>query len=135
MKKILALFGLLMLFACSEKPATLDGEYKMLNAPDNADITIGFDGSNYFGKSAINRYSGTFKKDGTKIKFDMARSTLMAGPENLMKIEQQYLQNLSKVTSFSLTKNQLTLKGDNVNLSFAKQTDTVQKNSSKPKQN
>lgn len=122
MKKILAVFGFLTLLACCEKNQSLDGEYKMLKAPDEAQITIGFEGSRYFGQSAINRYFGTFEKDGNHITFGPAGATMMAGPENLMKIEHEYLQNLAKVNSFSLKGKTLTLSGpNNISFSFEKQ--------------
>ena len=121
MKKILSLCSILMLFACSNKAVSLDGEYKMLNAPENAEITIGFEGDRYFGQSAVNRYFGSFEKEGDKIKFGPAGATMMAGPEELMKAEQQYLQNLAKVTTYTINGKTLNLKGEGVNLSFEKQ--------------
>ena len=99
MKKILSLCSILMLFACSNKAVSLDGEYKMLNAPENAEITIGFEGDRYFGQSAVNRYFGSFEKEGDKIKFGPAGATMMAGPEENMKAESAVLGAIAKVAS------------------------------------
>lgn len=122
MKKILATLCLTLLFACTEKNAVLEGSYKMTNAPDNAEITIAFADARYSGKAAVNNYFGSFEKDGNKIKFGPAGSTMMAGPENLMKIERQYLQNLAKINAYSLNGKTLTLTGtDNLTLTFEKQ--------------
>lgn len=121
MKKFLSLFSVLMLFACSDKSASLDGEYKMVNAPENAEITIGFAEDRYFGNAAINRYFGSFAKNGNEIKFGPAGATMMAGPEELMKAEQQYLQDLAKVTTYAITGTMLNLTGEGVSLSFEKQ--------------
>ena len=121
MKKLLSLCSVLALFACAGKTTSLDGEYKMTNAPENAEITIGFEGDRYFGQSAVNRYFGSFEKEGDKIKFGPAGATMMAGPENLMKAEHQYLQDLAKVKTYTIEGNTLTLKGEGVSLSFEKQ--------------
>ena len=121
MKKLLSLFAVLGLFACSEKPVSLDGEYVMSNAPENAEITIGFEGERFFGKAAVNNYFGSFTKTDNTIKFGPAGSTMMAGPEPLMKVESTYLQDLSKVNGYSLQGKTLTLTGpDNLSLKFEK---------------
>lgn len=122
MKKIFAICSLLLLFACSEKNVSLDGEYKMTNAPENAEITIAFEGNRFSGQAAINRYFGTFESDGNSIKFGPAGVTMMAGPENLMNIEQKYLQDLNKITAYQLKGETLIFTGtDNVILTFDRQ--------------
>lgn len=121
MKKIFALCSVLLLMACAEKSNSLNGEYKMLNAPEGAEITLGFDDTRFFGKAAINNYFGSFEKDGNHIKLSPAGSTMMAGPENLMKVEYQYLQNLEKVDAYTLDGSKLTLTGaDNLKMVFEK---------------
>lgn len=122
MKKIFAMCSLLMMFACSEKVVSLDGNYAMTNAPENAEITIAFEGNRFSGQSAINRYFGTFETEGTTIKFAPAGMTMMAGPENLMKVEQQYMQDLNKINAYQLNGKTLTLTGpDNLTLTFDRQ--------------
>lgn len=121
MKKMLSLFAVLGLFACAEKPISLDGEYVMLNAPEDAEITIGFEGERFFGKAAVNNYFGSFTKTDKTIKFGPAGSTMMAGPEPLMKVESTYLQDLAKIDGYKLQGKTLILSGpDNLSLTFEK---------------
>lgn len=121
MKKLLSLFAVLGLFACTEKPVSLDGEYVMLNAPEDAEITIGFEGERFFGKAAVNNYFGSFTKTDKTIKFGPAGSTMMAGPEPLMKVESTYLQDLVKINGYNLQGKTLILSGpDNLSLTFEK---------------
>lgn len=113
MNKLLAAFaGILMCAACSSEPDSFVGkDYKMVNAPAEATITIGFDGaeSRYFGKSAVNRYFGSYTLDEKTLEFGPAGVTMMAGPEPLMKAEHEYLQDLSTVNSYKLEGKKLTL--------------------------
>lgn len=121
MKKLISLFAVLGLFACAEKPISLDGEYVMLNAPEDAEITIGFEGERFFGKAAVNNYFGSFTKTDKTIKFGPAGSTMMAGPEPLMKVESTYLQDLAKIDGYNLQGKTLILSGpDNLSLTFEK---------------
>lgn len=117
MSKLLSLiFGALLFTACSaEKPDSFVGkEYKLTNAPANAEITLGFDGkeNRFFGKAAINNYFGSYTLDGNKIAFGPAGSTMMAGPEELMKAESFYLQFLPQVKTYTLDGKKLTLSTD-----------------------
>lgn len=111
-KMIYAIFALFMIAACSKENSTFAGnEYKMLNTTDNAEITLGFDGkdSRFFGVAAINRYFGTYKTAGNNLTFGPAGSTMMAGPENLMKAESAYLQFLPEVKTFKIDGDKLIL--------------------------
>ena len=113
MKKLLNLFcAVVMLAACSSQDASFKGkEYKLTNAPENAEITLGFDKTeNRFFGHVVNNYFGTYEVKGTALKFGPAGVTMMAGPENLMKAESQYLMMLPKVNAFVLEENKLTLK-------------------------
>ena len=97
MSKLFSLIlGTLLFAACTaETPDSFVGkEYKLQNAPANAEITLGFDGkeNRFFGKSAINNYFGSYTLDGDKITFGPAGATMMAGPQELMTAEQEYLQ-------------------------------------------
>lgn len=104
MKKILALFmGVFMLAACSsEEQTTFKGfEYKMLNAPNNAEVTLSFDSveNRFFGK-VVNRYFGTYEVDGNNITFGPAASTLMMGPAEQMEAEYELLKALPTMKIF-----------------------------------
>lgn len=113
MKKLLALTGMMFLFGCMPKKNNLDGEYELINAMSNAQITISFDGNNFAGNSGVNRYFGTFEQSKNNIKFSTAGLTMMMGPENLMQAEQKYLKDLSEVKNFSIKNGNLVLTGDN----------------------
>ncbi len=113
MKKLLSLmFALTLTAACSVQENSFKGkEYKMNDAANNAEITLGFDAkeSRFFGR-VVNNYFGQYEMDGNTIKFGPAGATMMAGPENLMKAESQYLMTLPTVNSFVLEGQKLTLK-------------------------
>jgi len=92
---------------------------------ENAEVTLSFTAGRIAGKSACNRYSADIK-DGDNagdIHIGMAMSTRMACPDHLMKVEQTYLDALSRVDSFSFQKGRLALighskDGDTFNLLF-----------------
>lgn len=112
MKKILSVMAALLITACAAKENSFKGkEYKMNDAANKAEITLAFDAkeNRFFGK-VINNYFGKYELDGNNIKFGPAGATMMAGPENLMKAESQYLMTLPKVNSFVLEDKSLTLK-------------------------
>ena len=113
MKKLLSLmFALVLTAACSSSENSFKGkEYKMNDADNDAEIILGFDGeeNRYFGK-VVNNYFGQYEVEGNTIKFGPAGATMMAGPENLMKAESQYLMTLPTVTAFVLDGSKLTLK-------------------------
>ena len=116
MSKILSLLaGILMFSACSaQEPDSFIGkEYKLTQAPNNAEITLGFDGkeNRYFGKAAVNNYFGAYTLEGEDLSFGPAGATMMAGPEVLMAAEQEYLQFLADVKSYKLEGNKLILTG------------------------
>ncbi len=119
MKKILlTMVAALMLNACNEsEPVSLNGKNFVL-ANDNA-ITLSFDAkeNKYYGK-VLNNYFGSYTIEKNNIKFGLAASTMMAGPEAEMKKEQTYFQDLSKVTTFSLKDKVLELSGNGVSLKY-----------------
>lgn len=118
MKKILiaVLMGLTVLGCKEEKiaqKATLvkGVEYVLANTPNNTPITLTFSDkeNHYFGK-VLNNYFGTYdmKEDGN-LTLSGAASTMMAGPRDLMQLEQDYFIKLSKVIGYEVSGNTLTL--------------------------
>ena len=74
MSKILSLLvGVLMFSACSSRDSSsfIGKEYKLTQAPNNAEITLGFDGkeNRYFGKAAVNNYFGAYTLEGENLSF------------------------------------------------------------------
>lgn len=130
MKKLLSMLILALGLTACGKPATIQGnEYQLTNAPENAEITIAFSGTDnrYFGK-VVNRYFGTYTIDGDKLSFGPTASTMMMGPEPLMKAEQQYFGELATVQSFKADGDMLTLTlNDNKTLVFKKIGKTPEK--------
>ncbi len=121
MKKFLTMLSACMLFACSQKTEPLSGEYVMLNAPEGAEITIGFKGADFYGVAAVNNYFGSYTSnaDGT-VKFNTVGSTMMMGPRNLMDEERKYLNNLNQVNNYKTDGDKLILSGNGQTLTFRK---------------
>lgn len=119
MKKILMILGMCSLFACAQKAEPFTGEYIMLNAQEGAEITLGFNGSDFYGVAAVNNYFGSYESNANGgIKFNTVGSTMMAGPRNLMDEERQYLHNLSRVNHYKIEGDKLILSGKGQTLTF-----------------
>lgn len=118
MKKILsALIAAAALTACNETEQTIVGKtYTLL--PEKA-ITIAFDEKEprFYGK-AVNNYFGEYKIDKNNITLTLQGSTMMAAPEEEMKREMDYFQNIGKIKTFTLKGQSLELKGDGVTLTY-----------------
>ena len=85
------------------------------------EITISFAENKINGNSGINNYFGNCEIKNDSIKIGPVGSTKMAGPENLMKIESEYLKLLQNSKTIKLVKNILTLTtGDGKTLKFEK---------------
>ncbi|GGG38635.1 META domain-containing protein [Bizionia arctica] len=100
----------------SQKTMTeISGTYDidMLNESDYSlsKLTLLFDNESktVSGFSGCNRFSGTYKMDGNSISFGPLASTRMACGENETKTEQNMLTALSRVTTFSIKGQELTL--------------------------
>ncbi len=114
MKKFLTLFAAVLALSSCFKSDTFKGkEYKLLNTDGKILITLGFDkDENRFFGSVVNRYFGTYTVDGDKISLETAGSTMMAGPETEMMVEQQYLDVLPTVQTFAFDDGKLVLTTD-----------------------
>lgn len=118
MKKILiAVLMCLSVLGCKEEKIQKNAqsikgvEYVLTGTPENATITLTFsDTDNRFFGQVLNRYFGTYdmKEDGN-LTLSGAASTMMAGPRDLMQLEQEYFIDLSKVIGYEANKYILTL--------------------------
>ena len=119
MKKIfITILMCLTIIGCKEdkitqnKTTSIKGiEYILTDTPDNAIITLTFSekDNRYFGQ-VINRYFGTYEiKTDNNLALSGAASTMMAGPRDLMQLEQEYLIKLSKVIGYEVSGETLTL--------------------------
>ena len=115
MKKIFVILWSVLISGCMQNAISLDGEYKLQNAKNNADITIFFENSNFSGSAGVNRYFGTFEHQGNDIKFNIAGTTMMMGPQDLMDTEQKFLNNLGQVNLFLIKGDTLILKNSSDN--------------------
>lgn len=121
MKNILLVLLCLITFGCLDKNELPAGEYALLDSPENAEITIMLKDGNFAGVAAINHYFGIYTLKNDKITLSVSGLTMMAGPENLMAIESEYLQNIGKIDSWQYKDNLLILKSaDGLNLVFKK---------------
>lgn len=114
MKKLLTALSVCLLSACSNAVSTEpldDRVYLLQNAMNDAEISIGFTPaeSRFAGKAAVNRYFGSYKADGGKLRLENAGATMMMGPAPLMRAEREFLQTLDKVVAFDRRGDTLTL--------------------------
>ena len=85
-------------------------EFAITNMYEGKEVTIAFPATNMIGgKSAVNNYFSEFSLNGDKITFNTLGSTKMAGPEEDMAVENEYLQLLSAADTISLNGDVLTI--------------------------
>lgn len=85
---------------------------------ENSDITISFDTNKVYGFSGVNRYFGGVDIQGDKVTFTNLASTMMAGPQDKMTAESEYLKTLNEMNTMSIQGNTITLTGNNKTLKF-----------------
>jgi len=110
-------------------PAALEGvEWTLAGSSDTsadlttAGITASFDGTTVAGFSGVNQYSGPYTAgDDGSLKIGEIAGTLMAGPEDLMQVEQAYLKLLKGCDGWKVDGDTLTLStGDQATLTYEK---------------
>ena len=85
-------------------------EFAITNMYEGKEVTISFPATNMIGgKSAVNSYFTEFTLNGNKIAFKALGSTKMAGPEEDMAVENEYLQLLGAADTISLNGDVLTI--------------------------
>ena len=113
----LVVFGCVLAAGCTSNPSNAsEGDIIgtwMLKT--DKQVTIMFDNAGYFGgKAPINSYSGSYVMHGNSLSLgDDVIRTLMAGSEEDMAAETTYLQNLSKVASYTISNAELLLNDEN----------------------
>lgn len=112
---LLAIGMVCMLSSCASKSneQLVGKEFQLVNASDGVQITIRFlkNENRFAGNASVNRYFGVYKISGSNINLSEVGSTMMMGPENLMKSEAEYLHFLSTVKSYKLNGKKLFLTG------------------------
>jgi heat shock protein HslJ len=110
--KMVCLLGLLTT-ACQKPVFLLNGNtYRLIQKEGaSAEIFLSFDeqGKHFFGK-VLNRYFGPYTiKAPDIIEFGSIGTTVMAGPQEVMRSEQEYLQFLNHVKKYKVTETTLEL--------------------------
>lgn len=109
MKKIfVGLMLVLGMIGCTSskvgKTETLAGkQYVLVQQGKDYQITLNFAEDNLFGFAGVNHYFGKYQLDGNKLVIGEAGCTKMAGPEDAMKAEFDYLSRLGKVATYEVT--------------------------------
>ncbi|MCI6151782.1 META domain-containing protein [Fusobacterium perfoetens] len=118
MKKIfLGLLFLLSLMGCTNsmisKNENLVGkQYVLVQQAKDYQITLNFAENNFFGFAGVNNYFGKYEVQNKKITFGAIGRTMMAGPQEIMKVEDEFLSKVEKSTSYEITKDELILMTD-----------------------
>lgn len=88
-----------------------DGPFTKEDVSDSG-VTLVFADTDVSGKSGVNNYFGgyTSSTDGS-LAFDALGSTMMAGPEDLMTLEAEYLAALQSTFGYTIDGDTLTLFG------------------------
>ena len=119
MKKTLLLILSILIFfiSCSTaKTQTQNNIFAVINGKgyylvSNPKIQINFENSNVYGDSGVNRYFTTFTVTNNNIVIGTnIGSTMMAGPEEDMKNEQTFLNDLATINSVSINNGELIMK-------------------------
>ncbi|WPC24314.1 META domain-containing protein [Brachyspira hyodysenteriae] len=128
-KTLLLLSSLFLLLSCSQKNSKNTNIFEALNGNEyyltsNPKITIGFENCNVYGNASINRYFTSFTISNNQIILGTnIGATLMAGNEEDMKNESEFLSDLGKANSVSLDNDKLTIKTtENKELTFTKRS-------------
>lgn len=112
MKKIIStVFMATMLFACCKNEKLNGGKY-INKSDDNVQISLSFadDENRLFGK-VVNNYFAIYTTNGNKIEYGGIASTMMMGPENAMKVEQDYFGFMAETPiEYEIKNGQLILK-------------------------
>ncbi|WIH83819.1 META domain-containing protein [Brachyspira pilosicoli] len=151
MKKILilvlAVIGTIFAVSCGQSSNTttetanaamitvddlLGKEFALTNMYEGKTVTIAFSATNMLGgKAVINNYFGGFTLEGDKIKLSPMGSTKMAGPEEDMNAEMEYLQILNGADTIALDGDVLTItttSGTNLIYTFTQNVEIVTNN-------
>ena len=114
MKKLLSLLlGICFLAGCSNagEQISLSGKkFVMQNSEAGTTVTLEFsdNGNDYYGQ-VVNNYFGSYKIFNDKITFSAGGTTMMMGPREEMEAEGRYFADLTKVKTYTLQNDVLTL--------------------------
>ena len=114
MNKLITLTLSLFLFACQSSfdvNTTIKNAsgktYSMVAPYKNSQITITINGDRISGYAGVNNYFGTIEIIGNSIKISNIGRTKMAGPEKIMKTEEDYIKSLQASNKINLRDKEL----------------------------
>jgi heat shock protein HslJ len=91
----------------------LEGEPVEVGPDEQApSLVLDLEESRVSGSSGVNEVMGTFVLSEDELRFGPLATTMMAGPEDAMRREQEFLAALERVTSYELDGRRLTLLAD-----------------------
>jgi heat shock protein HslJ len=77
--------------------------------PDSVSLTIAFEAGRVSGSGGCNRFTGSYREEGTSISLGTLASTRMACAEEIMRAESAYFSALESASSWSATSDELVL--------------------------
>ena len=113
--------GLVFAAGCIAAPQTqsLEGKWILtgIGSGSNAEhpagiISMEIAGTNVSGNAGVNLYHGTITVENGKVTFSPMATTRMAGPENMMTQEQNFLAALQNVTGYTVANGVVTYNTD-----------------------
>ncbi len=90
-----------------------DSGGRAVGVPSGSEVDATFENGRVSGSSGVNTYSGEYVLSGSRLTISKLASTLMAGPQELMDLEQAYLGLLEQTASYTAEDGGLTLFGKN----------------------
>lgn len=103
--------------APAEAPPIYGIEWKLMGINGRAIATDGKpphiilneNGHDFGGNTGVNIFGGVYSRDGNRIMLDPQVSTMMAGTEEQMQLEREFMDTLQKVTRFAIEEGELVL--------------------------
>lgn len=114
MKKLFSILaGICLFVGCSnagEQISLAGKKFVMQNSEAGTTITLEFadSGNDYYGQ-VVNNYFGSYKIFNDRITFSAGGTTMMMGPREEMEAEGRYFADLTKVKTYTLQNDVLTL--------------------------
>ncbi|MCO6450613.1 MAG: META domain-containing protein [Caldilineales bacterium] len=87
--------------------AYVDADGAVVDVPVQVEITARFENGQVAGQAGCNNYFGSYETSGNELTIQTGGATLMACPDELMAVEQLYLDQLSKVALYAIVGDQL----------------------------
>ncbi|HAS79958.1 MAG TPA: hypothetical protein DCR90_03510 [Fusobacteriaceae bacterium] len=88
----------------------LDGKLEKVSIDSKADLR--FEDEKIYGDGGVNRYFGSYRIDNNNISIEKIGTTLMMGPEDIMKQEHLFIKLLQEVRSYKIVGKELKLLDD-----------------------